>query len=328
MQYLHGSRGKRTVSWMQYRRAIVTPTARAALAASGLTPAALLDRFCAADWGAVDSYGRSVCDFAVAHGLPVISWYVLPDDTAIAVVAPADRSAILVCLRAEHGPQEVSAAVGYAAWAPGYDIELNQLIIVEQPLVHRLVAAWPPATALDAATGTGRHALALARAGAVVTAFDSSRAMLAVARARMQAEEVDLALVQASLEQPLPFHSGAVQLVLCALAFCHLPDLLGPCREFFRVTQPGGRLLLTDFHPDAVAQGWRTDMWRGLSVYRLPNFGHGRDGYLAAVEKAGYRIRDVYDLPIGVIPPEASHGGLVQKWGWMNFCLVVDAEKR
>jgi len=48
----------------------------------------------------------------------------------------------------------VTTAEGYAAWSGDYD-EPNELIDLEQPVVRRILDELPPATALDAACGTG-----------------------------------------------------------------------------------------------------------------------------------------------------------------------------
>ena len=40
--------------------------------------------------------------------------------------------------------------------------------------------------------------------------------------------------------------SGAVDLVVCAIALVHLPDLGGPLREFARVLRPDGHLVASD----------------------------------------------------------------------------------
>jgi malonyl-CoA O-methyltransferase len=43
-------------------------------------------------------------------------------------------------------------------------------------------------------------------------------------------------------------------------------------RELARVVAPGGTLILTDFHPDAAAHGWRRTFRHEERVYELENY--------------------------------------------------------
>src|SRR5437899_1807808 len=102
---------------------------------------------------------------------------------------------------------EVSTQKGYALWAASYDHENNALIAVEEPRVDALVAALPMTAALDVGTGTGRHALKLARRGVTVTAIDQSPEMLAVAQQAAFIEGLTIDFQLASLDDGLPFES-------------------------------------------------------------------------------------------------------------------------
>ncbi|WP_241582192.1 class I SAM-dependent methyltransferase, partial [Rosenbergiella nectarea] len=53
----------------------------------------------------------------------------------------------------------------------------------------------------------------------------------------------------------LPVEDGAVDLVVCALALAHVPDLEPVLAEFARVLRPGGHLVISDMHPEVVARG-------------------------------------------------------------------------
>jgi ubiquinone/menaquinone biosynthesis C-methylase UbiE len=308
-------------------RVITTPAAAAALAGAGVEVDGLLRRYQHGEWGDEPEITRGLNDFMVEHGLAVFSTYTLPGGEAVVLITTADRNATHVMTPAEAAPEERSAEAGYAAWSKTYDAELNQLIMVEQPLVEAIVDRLSLRTALDAAAGTGRHTLALAQRGVAVTAFDATPEMLAVARRRLSDAGLSAGLVRGTLTGPLPLADEAFDLAVCALAFCHLPDLAAVCRELFRVVRPGGGLLVTDFHPDAQAFGWRTIMWDGPRRYLLTNYQHTREVYLAAVEQAGFVLREVRDLPVAEIPADKAHPLWQREYGSLNYCLLIHAEK-
>lgn len=139
---------------------------------------------------------------------------------------------------------ELDAAAGYAAWAATYDSKPNFILAVEEPVVENLLARIPPGSALDAACGTGRHTGRLISHGHEVIGVDQSPEMLAQAAAK-----VPQAQFRVGDLTDLPIPDASVDLVLCALALCHLDDVGEAIAEFRRVLRPAGRLIVTDVHP-------------------------------------------------------------------------------
>jgi SAM-dependent methyltransferase len=135
----------------------------------------------------------------------------------------------------------LTTAEGYRSWATTYDLQANQLIDLEQPIVRKLLDRLPPGTALDAASGTGRHAAYLAALGHKVIGVDSSFEMLTAARAKVPQGDFRLGDLH---HLPVPDHQ--VDAVVCALALSHVPDLMPVMSEFVRVLRPGGHLVISD----------------------------------------------------------------------------------
>jgi ubiquinone/menaquinone biosynthesis C-methylase UbiE len=222
---------------------------------------------------------------------------------------------------------EVSAREGYARWAHQYDREVNPLIAIETPYVEQILTEIPIAQVLDAATGTGRHALHVAQRGAHVAAIDLSPEMLAEARAAAVRQGLDIDFQLGSLDEPLPYADTQFDLVICALALCHVANLRGAVREFARVLKPGGAALITDFHPHCVGQGWRAALFDAGAAYVLSYPGHTRDDYLGALTDAGLLITRTVDATMG----EAPQGTLldVEREGGKDIplCFVALAVK-
>ena len=153
----------------------------------------------------------------------------------------------------------LTTVAGYRDWAEFYDEPGNQLIDLEQPIVREILLGLAPGLALDAACGTGRHAEYLASLGHSVIGVDSSVDMLDKARAKVPDGQFHCGDLHR-----LPVPDAEVDVVVCALALMHVPDLDAAFAEFVRVLKPGGHLVISD--------------WRGMMGIALPVIKTGPDG--------------------------------------------------
>lgn len=309
---------------------LLSQGAAAVLAASGLAADTFFARHAAGDWGAVEDFDRLGNEFALAHGITrflIQSVYPLPGGEVLIVMTTPDRRRTAMLLEHELAEQEVSARDGYARWAHQYDHEVNPLIAIETPYVEQILAELRIEHVLDAATGTGRHALRLAERGVRVAAIDQSPEMLAEARAAAVRRALDIDFRLGSLDDRLPYADAQFDLVLCALALCHVASLRCAVREFARVLKPGGTVLITDFHPYCVGQGWRAALFDAGTAYLLPYPGHTRDDYLAALTDAGLVITRTVDATMGEAPPGTMLDVERERGKDIPFCFIVLARK-
>ena len=224
----------------------------------------------------------------------------------------------------------ITTREGYARWAASYDEPGNQLLDVEQPIVRDILSGLPVGIALDVACGTGRHTAYLASLGHQVIGVDTSPEMLAVARNKVPPGEFH----EADLHD-LPLADDSVDLVVCAIALSHVPDLAPAFRELVRVLRPNGHLVVSD------SRGLIGDIGLPL-VKRTPagNFGYMRtfsrlaSDYLAAALPLGLQVRrceeprrpsplvgdDGTDLYDHAPPPEHVPGDPPNIWALHRFC--------
>jgi len=181
----------------------------------------------------------------------------------------------------------ITTREGYDRWAPFYDEPGNQLLDIEQPVVREILDSLPVGVALDAACGTGRHTAYLASLGHKVIGVDTSPEMLALARDKVPEGE----FYESDLHD-LPLPDDSVDLVVCAIALIHVPDLEPPLAEFVRVLRPNGHLVISD------SCGLIGDI--GLPLVRvgpggefgyMPIWSRLASDYLAAALPLGLRIR-------------------------------------
>lgn len=105
-----------------------------------------------------------------------------------------------------------------------------------------LAAVAGSARVLDSGCGSGRLTVALALAGAEVTGLDTNAEQLREARGRAVDAGVDLDLVQADMNDPLPFADGSFDAVTSRLSLMVAADPVATLREFARVLEPDGRV--------------------------------------------------------------------------------------
>jgi ubiquinone/menaquinone biosynthesis C-methylase UbiE len=183
---------------------------------------------------------------------------------------------------------EYEVPEGYARWAERYD-RPNPAIAREQPIVHGMLAPLPAGRALDAACGTGRHAAHLHELGHQVVGVDATPAMLSLARKKVPGADFRLG----KLEE-LPVQDGTVDL-------SHLDDLRPAITEFARVLKPGGQVIISDIHPQAMLTGAIAafpgrDLSRGIPFVR--SVVHQLGEYFAAFRAAGLSVADCLEPPV------------------------------
>ncbi|GAA4155539.1 ubiquinone/menaquinone biosynthesis methyltransferase [Leifsonia shinshuensis] len=115
----------------------------------------------------------------------------------------------------------------------------------------RAVAPRAGETILDVAAGTGTSSASLARNGASVVAADFSEGMIEVGR-RRQAGNPFISFVQADATA-LPFDDDTFDAVTISFGLRNIVDPRAALAEFYRVTKPGGRVVVCEFSQPPLA---------------------------------------------------------------------------
>jgi len=128
----------------------------------------------------------------------------------------------------------------------------------ESALVHELLGLRPGDELLDAGCGTGIFTLDFLNEGAHVTVLDISRSMLDFARRKLKG--YPLHLVHGDMLY-LPFKDNTFDKTVSVTALEFIEDGAGAVRELFRVTRPGGSVVvatLNSLSPWAARRKART----------------------------------------------------------------------
>ena len=182
---------------------------------------------------------------------------------------------------------------GYDRWSEIYDGDGNPLIALEEPQIERMLGNVRGLRIADVATGTGRHAVRLAKAGAKVTGLDFSRGMLAKARAKPGAKRVSF--VMADCAARLPLRDGAFDRVVCALLADHVQSVDLLFSELARICHNDGYIALTTVHPTMHLLGVRArfnDPATERKIYPK-SYDHSIPTFVMAAALAGLRFEEM-----------------------------------
>ena len=180
-------------------------------------------------------------------------------------------------------PIPLPPSEAYEKWAGSYDTNPNPLLALEErsvgPLLHDLAGQ----TLIDVGCGTGRRLQGLVTVGARAVGVDLTRAMLARSAAK---RGLTGRCAQGDAIR-LPFGSDAADIVLGSLLVGYVSDVRALFAELVRVACPGGRVLLSELHPEAVRLGWRRTFRAGGRVYEPEYTAHSIDSIHDAAASTG-----------------------------------------
>ena len=180
---------------------------------------------------------------------------------------------------------------GYRMWAPTYDAGPNPLLALERRVMTGLLGPLRGIRVLDVACGTGYWMQRLAEAGAIMFGFDICDEMLSYAQQK-SAPETRLFLADASA---IPVRSETADLTLCSFAASYFADLKRAMSEMARATRAGGRVIISDMHPAAMAAGWSRSFRKGRIRYEIEHTQWNDSSFRAAGREAGLQPKEQFD---------------------------------
>jgi malonyl-CoA O-methyltransferase len=176
----------------------------------------------------------------------------------------------------------------YRLWAPTYTAE-TAISSLDEEVTRALSPPLANKRMLDAGCGTGRR---LRGADAfLAVGIDASLEMLEAGHATC---------VAAADLRALPFANRSFDVIWCRLVLGHLAELQPAYDELARVCAPGGHLLVSDFHPDAVAAGHKRSFRDSRGhVHEIEHHAYCARTHEAMASRSGFGLLDARDATIG-----------------------------
>ncbi|HVF71592.1 MAG TPA: class I SAM-dependent methyltransferase [Chthoniobacterales bacterium] len=148
-------------------------------------------------------------------------------------------------------------------WGSGPYQRVTETIADIHDRVVRTLNPQPGEPWLDLACGTGSVAERAARAGAKVTGLDLAPALLEQAKARAQAEGLEIDYQEGDCERLEGIGDGCFDVVSSTCGIMFAPDHSATARQLGRVLKPGGRLGLANW----TSEGGLGAMFRMMAPF-------------------------------------------------------------
>ncbi|WPV02488.1 methyltransferase domain-containing protein [Mucilaginibacter sp. cycad4] len=169
---------------------------------------------------------------------------------------------------------EKNSVDAYDIWAENYDEQPGNLMLdLDEVLFPRLVNSTSIAgkNVADIGCGTGRHwekmfALNPGR----LTGFDTSGGMLA--RLQQKFPSANIYRITDDLFSDMP--SGSFDTIVSTLTVAHIKNIEVALQAWMRILKPTGDIIITDFHPQTLANGGKRTFKHGSSFIAVENYVH------------------------------------------------------
>ena len=206
-------------------------------------------------------------------------------------------------LAAVRASQQAQAAAYFAKVADDWD-RLRQLHVPEEAVeaaILEVVGSRVADLLLDLGTGTGRMLELLAPHYRRAIGIDSSREMLAIARAKLAAAGIGTAQVRLGDIADVDVSLGPADLIVIHQVLHYFDDPGRVLAQARRVLQPGGEILIVDFAPHEL------EFLRSHHAHR--RLGIGAQQMAGWARAAGLRVAD-----LRIFPPSNGAGLTVCLW--------------
>ena len=208
------------------------------------------------------------------------------DDSPYFLPNLASTTGLLGDTRMETPRTLVEPLEGYRLWAETYDDDPNPLLALEHRILLGELVSLRGKRVLDVACGTGRWMATAQRQEATSFGIDRSNEMLC------QAERKDQLAGRLVLADAcrLPIADEALDLVICSFALGSMASVRVTIAELSRVTRDGGRVIISDLHPDTAKLSWRSTFRDGARVYEVAQHRYEVKECLEAGWEAGLQL--------------------------------------
>lgn len=175
----------------------------------------------------------------------------------------------------------------YNRWSDNYDQMENRTRDLDFQAMTDIVERSPFKTVVEIGCGTGKNTAFLAEKAAKVIAVDFSESMLAKARQKVAAPNIEF--VQADIAKTWPVADLFADFITCNLVLEHIEDLDFVFSEARRTLRSNGRFFVSELHPFKQYIGGKANFNDGEKNIVLTCFTHHISEFWQAAQRNNLR---------------------------------------
>ena len=186
--------------------------------------------------------------------------------------------------------KEKEVVYAYDLWSDNYDSQPGNLMLdLDEIMFTRLLAHTnlKSKAVADIGCGTGRHwAKILKKAPSELTGFDVSPGMLNKLKEKFP--EAKIHTITDNRFSTVTAHTYDV--ILSTLTVAHIEDIEEALKAWCRILKEKADIIITDFHPDALAFGGQRTFRHNKTQIAVQNFVHKTETIKEILLKNGFYV--------------------------------------
>ncbi len=194
--------------------------------------------------------------------------------------------------------KKMTAREAYDHWSSSYDLQPNNVLLAMDELLFnqlRQFLSFKDKIVVDIGCGTGRHwPVILKENPAEMIGYDISEGMLEQLKQKFPGARVHH--LHSDQLAATPDLYGDV--IISTLTLGYIRDLKTTFSEWSRVLKPGGHLLITDFHPDAMTKGGKRTFTLHKKRVEIVNYLHSIEEVQRYARLQGWQINEIKELAV------------------------------
>jgi ubiquinone/menaquinone biosynthesis C-methylase UbiE len=195
-------------------------------------------------------------------------------------------------------PAEKSVVEAYDLWASNYDSQLGNLMLdLDEIVFCNLLKNVKIANkhVADIGCGTGRHWATISeRKPTSLTGFDVSAGMLSKLNEKYPAAHT----YQITDNTFSNINDASYDIIISTLTVAHIENIEEALGAWCRILKDNGEIIITDFHPDALASGGKRTFKHGNGQIAVKNFVHATSIIKGILLKNNIIVIDEYEKSV------------------------------